>query len=206
MGGRVLYWRDMLEGWLAHFAHFFQQYGYWAVFFFLLLENAGFPVPGETVLLYASFLAYQGEGLKLSRIIPVGIVAATLGDNAGYWLGRKGGPRVARLLHLTPRRLQYFKNFFHRYGDWTIFFARFIAGLRVVAGPAAGLSQMEWRRFVLFNAMGAVVWVNCIGFAGFFLGRNWPLLIRWLKRTDLALLIIAGLILAYLVRRHRADQ
>src|SRR5512143_2439433 len=80
---------------------FFDQYGYWTVFFALLLENAGIPVPGETVLLFASFLAFDEQELKLRYIILFGIAAATLGDNIGYWIGRKGGrPLLDRYIHL----------------------------------------------------------------------------------------------------------
>src|SRR5437868_1084888 len=124
-----------MEGFLAHFESFFQQHGYEAVFLFLLLENAGLPLPGETALLYASFLAYRGPELQLPGVIAVAIVAAVTGDNIGYWLGRRGGHRVARVLRLTPDRLRYFERFFERYGSWTVFFARFIAGLRIIGGP-----------------------------------------------------------------------
>jgi len=81
--------------------NFFDQYGYWTVFVALLLENAGVPVPGETVLLFASFLAFDEQELRLRYIIMVGIAAATLGDNLGYWLGRKGGrPLLQKYMHL----------------------------------------------------------------------------------------------------------
>ncbi len=182
----------LLHGWLTHFENFFQHYGYVAVFLFLLLEDMGVPVPGETVLLYTSFLARQGRGLALAGIIPIGIAAAVLGDNTGFLLTRKGGSKVADFLHLTPKRLSYFNRFFDRYGAWTVCFARFVAGLRVIAGPAAGLSDMNWLRFTMFNAVGAVLWVMCIAFLGFFLGSNWPFLKHWMGRADI--LLVAALI------------
>ena len=195
----------MLEGLVSHFEHFFQQYGYWAMFVLLLLENAGIPVPGETALLYASFLAFRRQGLELPLVILVGIAAAVIGDSSGYWLGRLGGDRVARLLFLTPPRLAYFRRFFARYGSWTVFVARFIAGLRIIGGPAAGLCGMPFPRFLLFNAAGGVVWVTVISFAGYTLGQNWELLISYIRRFNTVAAILA-MIAAYFYWRHHRRQ
>lgn len=185
-----------MEEWVTHFEAFFQQYGYFAVFVLLLLENAGIPVPGETTLLYASFLAFKGEGLRLQGIIPTAILAAVTGDSIGFWLGRKGGPRVARLLRLTPERLAYVQRFFEQYGSWTVFFARFIAGLRIICGPAAGLSGMPWARFFVFNASGAVVWVCTIASVGYFFGASWEALLSFVKRLNITAAVLAVLIVA----------
>src|SRR5947199_2517505 len=121
---------DLLRSLLAH-------YGYGAVAGALLLENAGLPVPGETVLLLASFLAYSEHRLHLAYIILVAIGAATLGDNLGYWAGHKGGrpllEKYQHFLHVPRRTLQRGERIFARYGASTILFARFVAGLRICA-------------------------------------------------------------------------
>lgn len=192
-----------MEGLVEHFEQFFQEYGYWAMFLLLLLENAGFPVPGETSLLYASFLAYQGKQLQLPQIILIGILACIIGDGTGYWLGRKGGHRVARILRLTPPRLAFFRSFFDRYGPWTVFFARFIAGLRIIGGPAAGMCGMSWPRFLLFNSLGAIVWVTVIATVGYTLGSSWQLIVHWIKRFNLVFGTLAALVLLWLIWRHR---
>ena len=125
---------------------YFAAYGYWTLFFALLLENAGIPLPGETILLFASFLAFSEQQLQLPWIILTGTVAATLGDNLGYSIGRRGGrPLLDRYLRVLPIRRQTMERgiekgeeLFRRHGDLTIFFARFIFGMRIIAGPLAG--------------------------------------------------------------------
>ena len=112
------------------------RYGYTIIFLGVFLESAGVQVPGETILLGAGFFAYQGM-LTLPWVIIVGIAAAILSDNLGYWIGRRGGrplvERHGRLIGLTAQRLAAFEAFFQRHGAKTIFLARFVTGVRVVA-------------------------------------------------------------------------
>src|SRR6266853_1399196 len=123
---------ELLRGYLAH-------YGYWAVGAGLLLENAGVPVPGETILLMASFLAYSEHKLGLPWIILVGVCAVTLGDNLGFAIGFYGGRRLLeryqKTLHIRPDVITRGEELFARYGAATIFVARFIAGMSIIAGP-----------------------------------------------------------------------
>ncbi len=157
------------------------RYGYAAIFLGVLLENAGVPVPGETVLLAGGFFAQRGT-FSLPWVIGVAIAAAILGDNLGYWIGRRGGRRLAerhgRVVGLTPARLAALDAFFGRYGARTVFFARFVSGLRVFAALTAGMSRLPWPRFVAYNAAGAVVWATAVGLAGYLFGRSWRLLER----------------------------
>src|SRR2546425_5439607 len=158
---------DLLRGALVH-------YGYWAVAVALLLENAGVPVPGETVLLMASFLAYSERDLQMGWIIVVGTVAATLGDNLGYFLGYRGGRRLLEryqhIFRIRDATLAQGDRLFARYGAITVFFARFVFGMRIIAGPMAGVLRMPWRKFFAANFLGALVWVTVISGAGFFFG------------------------------------
>src|SRR5271156_4271023 len=137
-----------------HLREFVADYGYWAIAIALFCENAGLPVPGETTLLFASFLAYSEHRLHLGWIIVVATCAATLGDNLGYAIGHYGGrpllSRYHKFFHLGPSALARGEALFARYGSFTIFFARFVFGMRVVAGPLAGVLRMPWRTFVLF--------------------------------------------------------
>src|SRR5215469_10978321 len=145
---------------------FVANYGYWAVAIALLCENAGLPVPGETTLLLASFLAHSEQKLHLGWIIAVGSFAAMLGDNLGYLFGHFGGrpllERYQKLLHVSDDAIVRGERLFERYGAEGIFFARFIFGLRILAGPLAGVLRMHWKRFVIFNALGAITWVSVI--------------------------------------------
>ena len=183
---------------------FFDQYGYWTVFVALLLENAGVPVPGETVLLFASFLAFDEQELRLRYIILVGIVAATVGDNIGYWIGRKGGrPLLERYTHLFRIPMSVIEKgerVFAKHGSVTIFFARFVFGMRIIAGPMAGVLRMDWRKFSFFNFLGAALWVTVISVVGYKFGEEWEDLVRVMGRVNLVIGIIA-LWIAYMIWR-----
>src|SRR2546429_8442322 len=136
---------DLLRSLLAH-------YGYGAVAGALLLENAGLPVPGETVLLLASFLAYSEHHLRLPYIILVGVCAATIGDNLGFLLGHYGGEPLLVRYRKVPRvyrTLARAERFIQRYSSFAIFIAHFIAGMVIIAGPLAGVLHMPWRKFVV---------------------------------------------------------
>jgi membrane-associated protein len=170
------------------------HYGYWAVAGALLLENSGVPLPGETILLLASFLAYSEHDLQLSWIILFGTVAATLGDNLGFALGYYGGRRLLERYQSTFRiqnkTLARGEDLFARYGAVTVFFARFGFGLRIVAGPLAGVLRMPWKKFLVFNFLGAALWVTAISSAGYLFGRHWVRLERDVKRFDLGVAIL----------------
>ncbi len=184
---------DLLRNAVVH-------YGYWAVAVALLLENAGIPMPGETVLLLASFLAYSEHELQLPWIIVVATLAATIGDNLGFALGYYGGrPLVERyqaFFRVKDTTIARGESLFERFGAVTVFFARFVFGMRIVAGPMAGVLRMPWRKFLLFNFLGAVVWVTVISGAGYLFGQHWNRLEHYLKRFDIAIAVVALLALA----------
>ena len=175
------------------------HYGYWAVGAALLLENTGIPVPGETILLLASFLAYSQHELQLFWIIVVAIIAATLGDNfgfiAGYYGGRPFLHRYRNVFRIKSATLEKGERLFARYGAATVFFARYIFGLRVIAGPMAGVLRMPWKRFLVFNFLGAALWVSVISSAGYLFGRHWNRLENAIKKFDLAVAIAAVLVI-----------
>lgn len=185
-------------------------YGYWAVGAALLLENAGVPMPGETILLLASFMAYSQHDLQLSWIMVVATIAATLGDNLGFALGYYGGrPLLARyqsLFRLKQSTLDRGEQLFARYGPATVFFARFIFGMRIIAGPMAGVLRMAWKNFLLFNFLGALLWVSVISSVGYLFGRHWDRMENAIKRVDI--LIVVAVVIAVLVwwRRRRTSK
>ncbi len=177
---------------------YFARYGYWTIAGALLLENAGVPVPGETVLLFASFLAYSQHHLRLPYIILIGTTAAICGDNLGYAIGRWGGRRLLDryrdLFRIRAGTVERGERLFHRYGPVAIFFARFIFGMRVIAGPLAGVLRMQWERFATFNVLGAATWVVTISSLGYVFGKHWDELVPVMQNLNLLLGI--GVVLA----------
>ncbi len=191
-------------------SRFFAEYGYWVIFFGVMFENAGLLVPGETVLLFAGFLAYQGE-ISLWRAILVGFLGASLGDSFGYVMGRYGGTRFvkyARRFRWLRRRFDQSQATFHDHGHWAVFVGRFVTGLRVFAGPLAGMFRMRYSRFLFFNVSGALLWAMTIASVGFLFGGSWEHLVDLVRKFHEAtlaggvvLLVVIGVV--YVRRRRR---
>ena len=160
-----------LAGWLLGAL---QTLGYPGIAVVVGLESTGLPIPGETTLIAASYLAATGH-LSLPLVIGSAAVGAVIGDSLGYLIGRKGGrrflERYGKYLHLTSEKLMYAEDHFARYGAATVFFGRFFALLRVLAGPLAGASKMPYRSFLAANVAGAVTWATTIGSLAYFFGK-----------------------------------
>jgi membrane protein DedA with SNARE-associated domain len=187
------------------------HYGYWAVFFGVMLENAGLPVPGETILIIAGFLAADGH-FRLPLVMLIAATGAVTGDNIGFAIGHHYGRnflfRYGRFFLLTPGRLNHINDYFARYGNKTILVARFITGLRVFAAVLAGASYMRWRVFLVYNVAGAILWSVIISSLGYVFGQSWPLLVRWIGRsgTFMMLVLVAGAVIAWRIRAHRRSR
>lgn len=141
------------------------QIGYAALAGFVFAESAGVPVPGETALVAAGLLAGKGH-LSLPIVIAVASVAAILGDNLGYVIGRRGGRalllRDGRFARHRRKAVVTADRYFARYGARTVFFGRWVSGVRIVAAVMAGATRMPWRSFVVYNALGAVAWSTTV--------------------------------------------
>ena len=149
------------------------EWGYLGIFVLVFLGNLGIPMPEETVLLAAGFLAGRGL-LDLRAVYAVGIASAVIGDCAGFLFGRTGGQRLIEWLgrsvpFVRPShdRLQ---SFFQTHGTKAVFMARFVAGARFMAGPMAGAAGMPFLRFLGWNLLGAVVWCSLVITVGYLLG------------------------------------
>jgi len=150
------------------------QYGYWAVFVGILLENLGIPLPGETVTLVGGFLAGSGQ-LNYWFVLTSAILGAVIGGTCGYWIGRyTGWPfllKLGRFLRIPEERLEASKHKFSENAAKAVFFGRFIALLRILAGLLAGIAEMSYGKFFLYNLAGATVWAFVMVTISFFLGR-----------------------------------
>src|SRR5258706_15269842 len=187
---------DFLHNSLQLIEQYMLAYGYWAVFFGVMLENAGLPIPGETILLVGGYFASsRPDQFNLIRVMLTAATGAVVGDNIGFAIGHHYGRgillRFGRFIFLTPKRLEYMENYFQSHGNKTILVARFITGLRVFAALLAGASKMPWRVFIVFNMAGAVLWSVVISTLGYLFGQSLPLLIKWVGRSGTILLISA---------------
>jgi len=202
---------DFLHDSLQLIEQYMLAYGYWAVFFGVMLENAGVPVPGETILLIAGYFASTGK-FHLGLVMLIAATGAVIGDNIGFAIGHHYGRnvllRVGRFFFLTPKRFAHMENYFERHGNKTILVARFITGLRVFAALLAGASRMPWRVFIVFNVAGAVLWSVVITTLGYLFGQSLPLLIKWVGRSGTILLISAIVIgiVVWRVRKYRKSK
>jgi membrane protein DedA with SNARE-associated domain len=202
---------DFLHNSLQLIEQYMLAYGYWAVFFGVMLENAGLPVPGETILLVAGYFASTGV-FRVPLVMLVAATGAVIGDNIGFAIGHHYGRgfllRVGRFFFLTPKRFAHMEDYFKSHGNKTILVARFITGLRVFAALLAGASKMPWRVFFIYNVSGAVLWSVVITLLGYLFGQSLPLLVKWVGRTGTILLIAAiviGIVL-WRIQRHRKSN
>ena len=202
----------VLPGFLASLTSPLEHYGLWAIALFVLVEDFGIPVPGETVLIAGAVFAGSGR-LNIVAVGIVGFFAAVAGDNIGYAIGRFGGralvERWGRYVFLTKERLDKAERFFGRHGGKIIVVARFIEGLRQANGIIAGLSDMRWLKFLTCNALGAALWVATWVSVGYFAGQHITPIYNTITSYSLyaaiaAVVLIAGWLLLHLRKRRRA--
>jgi membrane protein DedA with SNARE-associated domain len=199
-----------LPGVFHSFEGTLHHWGYLAVGAFLFVEDFGVPLPGETMLIAASLYAGAGH-LNIWLVVIVGIAAAVLGDNLGYLIGRKGGrglvERYGKYVFVTPARLDRAEAFFAEHGGKVVTIARFVEGLRQLNGIIAGTMEMPWRRFIVFNAVGATLWVATWAGLGYLAGNHVETVSRYFTFFAVgaaALLVLGGLWHLYRRRRHKA--
>ncbi len=193
-----------LPGFLATFAPILDRYGYLAVGGLILVEDFGVPSPGETVLIAASVYAGAGR-LNIVGVGLIAVLAAVVGDNIGYAIGRFGGHalvlRFGKYVFLTGERLDKAERFFARRGGGIVVFARFIEGLRQANGIIAGIAEMPWLRFLAFNALGAALWVGVWSSVGYLAGNHIGVIYSTVTRYSLYLLIALVLVALTLIVR-----
>ncbi|MFF4895621.1 DedA family protein [Streptomyces sp. NPDC001068] len=193
-----------LPGPLAHLAPLLSHYGYWAVGAVILVEDFGVPAPGETILLAAGVYAGAGQ-LNIAAVAGIAFAAAVIGDNIGYLIGHTGGRafvhRWGRYVFVTPERFRAGEEFFTRHGAKIVVVARFVEGLRQVNGIIAGTSGMPWRRFLVFNALGAALWVGLWASLAYVAGTHIDAVYDEIRRYQLyALVALAALVTAFVIR------
>ncbi|MHC2107106.1 MULTISPECIES: DedA family protein [unclassified Methylobacterium] len=184
------------------------NYGYIAIFVIITLESAGLPLPGETVLLTSAAYAGSTGNLSIALVVAIAATAAILGDNAGYWVGRRWGLplllRKGHMIGLDHGRLKLGQYLFRRHGGKIVFFGRFTAMLRAYAAVLAGVNKLDARRFMFFNAVGGVAWASIMGFGAYLCGRSIENVMGPVGLALLAFVLLGAVALWMFMRRHEA--
>lgn len=156
-------------------AHLIHAYGLIAVFIIVGLESVGIPLPGELSVIIAATVASTHDA-ALWPIILAASAGAILGDNIGYLLGKEFGQRLVLRygwrLGITEEHLKLSRYLFNKYGAIVVFVGRFVAVLRVLAAFLAGASALPWRKFLIANALGGILWATLVASGAYWLGRS----------------------------------
>ena len=207
---------DDLPSFLHSVAPILDRWGYLAIAGVIGVESFGVPAPGQTIMVAAAVYAGAGR-MNIFAVAAIAFVAAVLGDNIGYWIGVRGGRKVAlrwgRYVFLTPERLARAEGFFARRGGRIVLVARFIDGLRQFNGVIAGITAMPWRTFLIYNAIGAALWVAFWTTIAFLLGTHLVEIFehahryKWWAITAVVL-AVAGYVALHMrhIRRRRARK
>jgi membrane protein DedA with SNARE-associated domain len=186
-----------------------QHWGYWAVFLLVGAESLGIPLPGETILIAAGIYAGTTHKLSIWGIWLAAIAGAIIGDNIGFTIGRQGGYRIARryghYVRFDEAKLKVGMYVFDRHGGKVVFFGRFVSVLRTYAAFLAGTNRMKWRRFLFWNASGAIVWASVYSFGSYLAGNA----IKNASKTAnyaLAALAVIAIVAAILIVRKKVSQ
>jgi membrane protein DedA with SNARE-associated domain len=188
---------------------FVAKYGYWAVGVIVRLESVGLPLPGEATLIAAAIYAGGTQRLNIWLVIASASLGAVLGDNLGFWIGREIGFRLlvryGSYIGLTESRIKLGQYLFQRHGGKIVFFGRFFALFRIWAALLAGVNQMAWPKFFLFNAAGALLWAALYGLSAYYFGHA----LGHLTKPASALLgsigILALVAMFIFTKRHEAE-
>jgi membrane protein DedA with SNARE-associated domain len=194
---------------IINVTHLVENFGYPLLFLIVMAESSGVPIPGETALIAAGVLASQGK-LEIQFVIALAALAAIVGDNIGYQIGRRGGrwllERPGRFEHQRQQVLVTGEPFFERHGPKAVFFGRFVLGLRVWASWLAGANHMRWRSFFFWNACGGICWATGVGLIAYFLGKSAGSAIEAFGIYGLAALLLAIGVFLVAHFRHRQSE
>ena len=185
------------------------NFGYLAVFAVIAIESLGIPAPGETMLVIAGIYVGATHNLEIAGVIAAAASGAIIGDNVGYAIGRTGGYRLllrhGHKVRIREAHIKVARYMFDRHGAKVVFFGRFVAILRTYAAFLAGVGQMEWRRFLVANAAGGIVWALIFGLAAYYGGKAFERLSTPIN-ISLGIVGLVTIVLFTLFLRRRTER
>jgi membrane protein DedA with SNARE-associated domain len=185
--------------------------GYFGVFSLMALESACIPIPSEAILPFGGYLAssaYTGNKLNLILVIIIGTLGGTFGSVFIYYIGAKGGrplvEKYAEKLRLSKSHLEMSDNYFNKYGEKIAFFSRLLPIIRTFISLPAGISKMDFKKFVFYTFVGSLIWSIILGYAGYMMGENWTKIRSWLHIADYVVVAaVVGLIGYWIINRRK---
>jgi len=190
-------------------SHIIEVFGYPMIFLIVAGESSGVPLPGELALIAGGLLAGRGR-LQIELVIAVAAAGAIVGDNIGYVIGKRGGrwllERPGRFYDQRQSVIRTGEPFFDRHGPKAVFFGRFIAALRIWISWLAGATEMPWRLFAFWNALGGILWATSVGLVAYFLGASAGNVIEDIGLVGLVGVVVTAVTVFVLHRRQRRER
>ncbi len=172
--------------------------GYWGLFFGMAVESANIPLPSELILPLGGYLVSVGK-LDFWGAVLAGTLGGTIGSVCSYWLGALGGRpfllKYGKYIHFKESHLDTADRWFHRYGEWTVFVTRLLPIIRTFISLPAGISRMNFGKFVLFTFLGSLPWSILLVYVGKKLGDNWETIGVYFHRADILIVILLVVVL-----------
>ncbi|MBU5443273.1 MULTISPECIES: DedA family protein [unclassified Paenibacillus] len=192
---------------LHHIEQLFHDYGYYVLFFGLLLEFIALPFPGETTMAYAGYLSYEGH-LLWPALMAVAFIGTTIGMTITYYVGYKLGMpfirRYGKWVLLSPAKMEKTEKWFEKYGNSLIFIGYFIPGIRHFTGYFSGIIRLPFRKFAMYAYSGALFWVIIFISIGKLFGPHWAVAFQVFEKYAMKTIVAACILLAvYLIFRFR---
>ena len=184
---------------------FIDKTGYISVFVLMVMESMIFPIPSEAVMPFAGFLIAESK-FTFTLVIAVSTFGSIVGSLLSYWIGLYGGQpfieRYGRFFLLDREDLAATERFFKKYGNATIFISRFIPVVRHLISLPAGMGRMNLVRFSIYTIIGAGLWNAFLTVCGFYLRKNWEVVMQYSGIVDIAVLVVLVFGIAFFIKKH----
>jgi len=179
--------------------------GYFGVAFLMALESACIPVPSEVIMPFSGFLVWEGK-FVLWQVVIWGAIGNLIGSVAAYWVGYYGGRRIidkyGKYLLISSHDMEIADRWFQKYGQSTVFFSRLLPVVRTFISLPAGIYKMDFKRFCFYTVLGCLPWSFFLTYVGLVAGENWDVLKEYFHKFDLAIGILAAVVIVWWVWRH----
>ncbi|MFA7252956.1 MAG: DedA family protein [Patescibacteria group bacterium] len=179
--------------------------GYAGIFFLMLVESCGIPMPSEVIMPFSGFLVFEGK-MTLLAIVLYGALGNLVGSWLAYWIGYKGGrpliEKYGKYFLISKHDLDLADKWFQKWGDWTVFIGRLLPVVRTYISFPAGVAKMDFKKFSIYTFLGALPWTLLFGWLGIKMGANWELIREKLHNFDMAILLVVVLTIVLYVWRH----